>query len=156
MTFKLSSPLLTALALAASFASLNAAAADLPGKHPAYLHALTDLRDARWNLEHRGGDKAVSAMEDKAILEVDRAIAEARKAAREDEKNATDRPHEDANLDHAGRLHHALDLLRAAHTDINQEEDNPEARAMRHSVEVHIVEAINSTERAIKDVELKR
>ncbi|MEP6502840.1 MAG: hypothetical protein ABJD97_05900 [Betaproteobacteria bacterium] len=156
MTFKLSTPLLATLAIAASFASLNASAADLPGKHPAYLHALTDLRNARWNLEHRGGDKTVSAMEDKAILEVDRAIAEARKAAHEDEKNTADHPHEDANLDHPGRLHHALDLLRAAHADIGQEEDNPEARAMRHSVEVHIVEAINNTERAIKDVELKR
>ena len=72
MTFKLSTPLLAALALGAAFASLNASAADLPGKHPAYLHALTDLRDARWNLEHRAGDAAVSTQEDVAIVEIDR------------------------------------------------------------------------------------
>ena len=33
--------------------------ADLPGKHPYYLHALSDLRTARWMLEHRPGDAAV-------------------------------------------------------------------------------------------------
>ena len=84
MNFKLSTPLLATLALAASFASLGASAADLPGKHPAYLHALTDLRAARWNLEHRPGDAAVSAQEDVAIVETDRAIREAKVAAIED------------------------------------------------------------------------
>ncbi|MEH2129414.1 MAG: hypothetical protein V7K86_01855, partial [Nostoc sp.] len=37
----------------------GSAYADLPGKHPYYLHALTDLRTARWLLEHRPGDAAV-------------------------------------------------------------------------------------------------
>src|ERR1700722_12372189 len=37
-----------------------------PPKHPAYLHALTDLRDARWNLEHLPGDTAVYENEDVA------------------------------------------------------------------------------------------
>ena len=69
MSFKLSTTVLAALALSASFTALSANAADLPGRHPAYLHALTDLRDARWNLEHRPGDAAVSAQEDVAIVE---------------------------------------------------------------------------------------
>jgi hypothetical protein len=47
-----------------------AANADLPGKHPAYLHALTDLRAARWMVEHRPGDAAVSAQEDLAVAEI--------------------------------------------------------------------------------------
>ena len=71
MSIKLSTPLLAGLALAASVVSLSANAYDLPGHHPAYLHALTDLRDARWNLEHRAGDAAVSANEDAAIVEVE-------------------------------------------------------------------------------------
>ena len=96
MSFKLSTPLLAALALTASFTALSAHAADLPGKHPAYLHALTDLRAARWNLEHRAGDAAVSAQEDVAIVETDRAIHEARTAAMEDGKNVEDHPQEDA------------------------------------------------------------
>jgi hypothetical protein len=130
-----------------------AAHADLPGHHPAYLHALTDLRDARWNLEHRPGDAAVSGQEDIAIVEIDRAIGEAKKAAGEDEKNLADRPHEDANLNHPGRLHHAVELLRKAKGDVAQEEDNPEARRLRHAVVDHIEAAIRATERAIHDVE---
>jgi len=56
-----------AAALIAVFVPL-AAHADLPGDHPYYIHALSDLRDARWNLEHRAGDAAVSANEDVAIV----------------------------------------------------------------------------------------
>ena len=44
--------------------------ADLPGKHPYYLHALSDLRAARWMLEHRPGDAAVSGQEDVRSEEV--------------------------------------------------------------------------------------
>ena len=32
-----------------------AALADMPGKHPGYLHALSDLRAARWFLWRPGG-----------------------------------------------------------------------------------------------------
>src|SRR5471032_299417 len=69
-----------------------AAQADLPGKHPAYLHALSDLRAARWMLEHRPGDPAVSAQEDVAISEIDGAIAEIKRAAIDDGKDIHDHP----------------------------------------------------------------
>jgi hypothetical protein len=129
------------------------AQADLPGRHPAYLHALTDLRDARWNLEHRPGDAAVSANEDIAIVEIDRAIGEAKSAAGNDGKNLADKPREDARLDRPGRLHHAMELLRKARGDINKEEDNPEARGLQVRALQHIDEAIRATGRAISDVE---
>jgi hypothetical protein len=147
-----SSLLLAALALA----TVAVSATELPGRHPAYLHALTDLRDARWNLEHRPGDAAVSSQEDVAITEIDRAIAEARKAAAEDGKNVADHPHEDANLDHAGRLHRAQDLLRKAHDDVHAEEDNPETRELRRRVDEHIDLALRATDRSIRDVEQHR
>ena len=156
MTFKLSTPLLAALAIAASFASLAAAAADLPGRHPAYLHALTDLRAARWNLEHRPGDAAVSAQEDVAITEIDRAINEAKRAAADDGKNIEDHPPEDAHLDRPGRLHHALDLLRKAKDDVAREEDNPESRELRNRIVEHVDLALEATRRAIRDVEQGR
>ena len=133
-----------------------AAHADLPGRHPGYLHALTDLRDARWNLEHRPGDAAVSSREDVAITEIDRAIREAKMAAAEDGKNLADRPREDAALNRPGRLHHAADLLRQARNDVAQEEDNPGARAQRNRVVMHIDAAIRATDRAIRDVEMNR
>jgi hypothetical protein len=136
------------------FAALPFAAhADLPGHHPAYLHALTDLRDARWNLEHRPGDLAVTIHETKAIAEIDLAIEEAKRAAADDAKNLADRPHEDAHLDRPGRLHHAAELLRKAHGDVDQEEDNPQSRELKHRVLHHIDEALHATERAIHDVE---
>jgi hypothetical protein len=152
MISKHSSLLLAALALTAATAS----ATELPGRHPAYLHALTDLRDARWSLEHRPGDAAVSGQEDVAITEIDHAIVEAKKAAAEDGKNLADHPHEDAGLDHAGRLHRAQELLHKAHDDVHAEEDNPETRELRKRVDEHIDLALRATDRAIRDVEQHR
>jgi len=130
-----------------------AAHADIPGDHPGYLHALSDLRAARWNLQHRPGEVAVSTQEDIAISEIDRAIGEAKKAAREDAKNINDRVHEDANLDHPGRLRHAVELLEKAHGDLDGEEDNPEARSLKHRALDHVDRAIEAAKHAIRDIE---
>ena len=156
MTRKFSTTLFAALAIGASFAALSACAADLPGRHPAYLHALTDLRDARWNLEHRPGDAAVSAQEDVAIVETDRAIQEAKVAAADDGKNLGDHPHEDASINRAGRLHHALELLEKAKNDVAREEDNPQTRELRNRIVQHTDRAIEATRHAIHDVEQGR
>jgi hypothetical protein len=124
--------------------------------HPAYLHALTDLRDARWHLEHRPGDAAVNTQEDIAIVEIDRAINEARTAAMDDGKNVAQHPPEDATIDRRGRLHHALELLRKARSDVAEGESNPHTVDLRNRVVVHIDLAIQATERAIRDVEVGR
>ena len=124
--------------------------------HPAYLHALTDLRDARWNLEHRAGDTAVSTQEDVAIVEIDRAIGEARTAAMEDGKNVYQHPPEDAHIDRRGRLHHAAELLRKARKDVAEGESNPQTVELRNRVVGHIDAAIAATDRAIHDVEMGR
>src|ERR1700743_3921644 len=81
-----------------------AANADMPGKHPAYLHALSDLRAARWMLEHRPGDAAVSAQEDVAITEIDKAIGEIKKASIDDGKNLEDQPRGQGIKDRPGLL----------------------------------------------------
>ncbi len=124
--------------------------------HPAWLHALTDLRDARWNLEHRPGDAAVSTQEDVAIVETDRAINDAKIAAMEDGKNLANHPPEDAHIDRRGRLHHAAELLRKARQDAAQGEANPQAVGLRDRVIGHIDAAIQATDRAIHDVEQGR
>src|SRR5580658_7414271 len=54
--------------------SLAANAQTLPGKHPGYLHSLSDLRAARWFLYHQPGDPGVTGDEDVAISEIDAAI----------------------------------------------------------------------------------
>lgn len=133
-----------------------AALADVPGNHPGYLHALSDLRDARWNLEHRPGDGAVSAQEDVAIAELDQAIEAVKRAAIEDGKDLYSRPKEDARIDHPGRLRQALDLLKQAHNDLAQREDNPSVRELQHHAFEHLDNAIHATEHAVHEVEHHR
>src|SRR5580704_2701275 len=91
------------IALLALVSAPFAANADLPGNHPAYLHGLTDLRTARWMLEHRPGDPAVSGQESVAIAEIDAAIGEIKRAAIDDGKDIHDHPKVDGPTDHPGR-----------------------------------------------------
>src|SRR5580698_5675205 len=126
--------------------------ADLPGKHPFYLHALSDLRAARWMLEHRPGDAAVSGQEDVAITEIDAAIGEIKRAAIDDGKDLHDHPGVDGPKDRPGRLHKALDLLRKVHSDVAREEDDPMVKGLRDRAVGHIDGAIHATEVAVRDV----
>ena len=133
--------------------SLGAAAQDLPGRHPAYLHALTDLRAARWLIEHRPGNVRVSADEDVAITRIDEAIREIKRAAIDDGKDIHDHPPVDAQLDNRGRLHRAEELLRKVHDDIAREEDDPLTRGLRDRAVRHVDEAMGATHHAIVDAE---
>jgi len=133
-----------------------AASADLPGKHPFYLHALSDLRTARGLLEHRPGDPAVSGQEDVAISEIDGAIGEIKHAAIDDGKDVHDHEPLDAAADHPGRLHKALEILRKVHSDVAREEDDPQTKGLRNRAVGHVDGAIHATEHAIHDVESGR
>jgi hypothetical protein len=126
--------------------------ADVPGKHPYYLHALSDLRAARWMLEHRPGDPAVSAQEDVAITEIDAAIGEIKHAAIDDGKDVHDHVGADAPGEASGRLHKALELLRKVHDDVAREEDDPMTKGLRNRAVGHIDAAIHATEASISDV----
>ena len=145
--------LLSALMLAVLPLAANA---DMPGKHPYYLHALSDLRAARWLLNHRPGDAAVSAHEDVALTEIQRAIEEIKHAAIDDGKNLEDHPAVQGEFDHRGRLHKALDILQRTRKDIAHEEDDPMTRGLRDRAWQHIDEAIHATQGAIHDVETGR
>jgi hypothetical protein len=126
-----------------------AANADMPGKHPYYLHALSDLRAARWMLSHRPGDPAVSAQEDVAIGEI-------KKASIDDGKNLEDHPPVQGINDRPGRLHKALELLHKVHGDVAREEDDPFTKGLRDRAIMHIDEAAHATEHAIGDVRTGR
>jgi hypothetical protein len=129
-----------------------AANADLPGKHPFYLHALSDLRAARWFLEHRPGDAAVSGQEDVGITEIGAAIGEIRRAAIDDGKDIHDHVGVQEIGDRPGRLHKALELLDKVHADIAREEDDPLTRGLRNRAVRHVDAAIRATRHAIGDV----
>ena len=146
-------PVLSGLLLLLCVGLPLAANADMPGKHPYYLHALSDLRSARWLIEHRPGDAAVSSQEDVAITEIDAAIGEIKRAAIDDGKDIHDHPAIDAPTDRPGRLHKSLELLRKVHSDVAREEDDPMTRGLRNRAVGHIDAAIHANERAIRDVE---
>jgi hypothetical protein len=115
--------------------------ADEPGRHPAYLHALTDLRHARAHLSQETPSAHIDAEEQHAIEEIDRAIGEIKHASIDDGKNLEDHPPVDAHMERRGRLHRALELLDKAHNDIAREEDDPSSRGLRNRALHHIDEA---------------
>jgi hypothetical protein len=138
-----------AIAFLLPFTSQNARA---QGKHPAYLRALSDLRDARAHLERPDGG-ALHAEERAAIAEIDHAIEEIKHAAIDDGKNIGDHPPVDPHKPWVGRLHDARELLDKAHRDIEKEEDNPEARGLRDRVISHIDRAHHHVDEAIAIVD---
>ncbi|MBV8621788.1 MAG: hypothetical protein JOY84_23205 [Curvibacter sp.] len=119
--------------------------------HPAYLHALSDLRAARWLIAHRPGDVRVSVDEDAALSGINQAIGEIKRAAIDDGKNIDDHPPIDEHLDHRGRLHRARELLQKSRNDIAREEDNGAVRGLRDRSLHHIDEALRATDLAIRD-----
>ena len=131
------------------------AMADLPGKHPGFLHALTDLRTARWFLNHQAGDAKVYGDEDVAISEIDAAIGEIKKAAIDDGKDLNDHPAVDTK-EHGSRLLKSIETLDAAERDVKGEEDNPEVKNLRHAAFEHIKKARDAANKAhaawLKDV----
>jgi|GEM_PF-236840 len=123
-----------------------------PGHHPAYLHALTDLRDARWFLEH-GPEPMVSDRERDAIAQVNRAIEIVQRAAFLDGKDVYEHPRADAYPDAPSRLRRVSELLRKAREDVAEPEDNPQGRELQfHAVE-HIDGAIRLAESVMIDRE---
>jgi hypothetical protein len=124
--------------------------ADEPGRHPAYLHALTDLRHARAHLERGTWSGRMDREEDHAIEEIDKAIGEIKHASIDDGKNLNDHPPVDAHVDRRGRYHRALELLDKAHNDIAREEDDPSVRGLRDRALRHIDEAHHIVDRLIQ------
>jgi tetratricopeptide (TPR) repeat protein len=139
------------LALVASVFALAFAFSATTGvaqEHPAYLHALTDLRHARAHLE-RPDHGELREQEKKAIHEIDEAINEIKKAAINDGKDLNDHPPVDARMDWTGRLHRAIELINKAHSDIAREEDNRFAQGLQQRALEHIDKAHHHVEEAI-------
>jgi hypothetical protein len=124
-----------------------AGAQQLPGKHPALLHALTDLRTARWFLLRQPGDTKVYEGEDVAIDNIQVAIGELKAASIDDGKDINDHPNVDTH-EHGSRLLRAIETLDAAARDVNQEEDNPTSRDLKNRALGHIHTAHDAAVRA--------
>ncbi|HTB21696.1 MAG TPA: hypothetical protein VK914_03205 [bacterium] len=130
------------LVLAASLA-LSGCAVEVvvPSHHPAYLHALADLRAARWALNHNPGGYAAIDDQTAAVAEINAAIGAIKQAAFDDNKNPDTHARADEALDYRGRLHRALDLLNDAHRDLAQREDNMDVIGLRNNSIEHVVSA---------------
>jgi len=138
---KLAIAVLGAVLFAPVYNVATASPAPAGREHPAYLHALSDLRDARAHLERPDGGER-REQERKAIEEIDAAIFEIKRASIDDGKNINDHVPVDAHLDWPGRLHRAVELLDKAHSDVAREEDNRfadglQARALEHIDRAH-------------------
>ena len=128
-----------------------ASAQQVPGPHPAYLHALSDLRMARAYLDQIAWPP-VQRDEEQAIRQIDAAIGEIKRASIDDGKNLEDHPPIDVHMRPDGRFRKALELLDKAHNDTARAEDVPQARGMRDRAIVHIDEAHGTVDNAIRRV----
>jgi hypothetical protein len=123
--------------------------ADTPGHHPAYLHALADLRDARAHLEHFTTEPVVPE-ETHAIEHIDKAIGEIKQAAIMDGKNIGDHMPIDTHIGRHDRFVKALELLDKAQRDVSGEEDQPSTMGLQQRVIRHIEEAPHSVRHALE------
>jgi hypothetical protein len=121
--------------------------------HPAYLHALSDLRNARWNIQRRGGDPQMRWDEREAVGAIDQAINEIKQAAIDDGKDLDDHAPVDAREPRAGRLHRAVAALRTARADVEKDEDNAYARGLRTRAIRHIDEALRFADQGVAEVD---
>jgi hypothetical protein len=149
MSKKLTQSLLLLSIFAGAAALLpRSARAQVPGPHPAYLHALSDLRMARAYLSEGWGYEAVRRDDDHAVEQIDAAIHDIKQAAIDDGKNLNDHPTIDAHLGWHDRFARANELLARAHHDLDHAEDVPEARGLRDRAIGHIDEAHNTVDHA--------
>jgi hypothetical protein len=115
--------------------------ADVSGDHPAYLHALADLRHARALLDRYTPSENLIVEQESAIKEIKEAIREIKEAAIDDGKDTDAHPSLDLQLDLTGRLHKALEVLSKTRADIDKREDNAFAHDLKHRALKHIDEA---------------
>jgi hypothetical protein len=130
--------ILAAIALAALSIGSAPSHAQAYGSHPAYLHALSDLRLMRAYLDKLTPNERVDEESQRAIAEIDAAIHEIRDAAIEDGKDLRDHEPIDARISPSNRFRKAREAGYAAMHDLDREEDNGFARGLKHRALDHI------------------
>src|SRR3984957_3822463 len=111
---------------------------EVPGPHPHYLHALSDLRAARHYLNDGWAWAPVRHDDDAAIREIDAAINEIKRASIDDGKGLNDPFTIDTHLSPHDRFRKANELLWSAHNDLSKAEDVPQSRGLRDRAIGHV------------------
>jgi hypothetical protein len=126
-------PTLRAAAFGRPLPASTLALTQMPGRHPHRIHALSDLRAAQWQSEHRRPEDG-EMREDELVAsdEVAAAIHSTTSAAAADAKDLGWNTPPDAPSAYDGRPHAAIDLLHAAHNGLALPEDDPAARNQQH------------------------
>ncbi len=124
-------------------------AAQMPGAHTAYLNALSDLRNARANVNIETGSYRMNVEERRAVVEIDLAMREMRTAGIDDGKTLGDHAPVDPSLDRNGRLRVALNQLVWAHKDIADHESDEFGGGLKHRTLMHLDEAYKAVNLAI-------
>lgn len=139
-----------AVLVAALSLTFCAASARADNDHPAYLHALQDLRYARALLYRLTPNGGVDDLESHAIGEIDAAIREIKQASIDDGKDLDDHPPIDTRLRRTDRYRQAIQLLHKAHSDVKRDEDNGFARGLQGRALFHIDEADRTVDRILR------
>jgi hypothetical protein len=137
-----------ALAVAVGSSTTRVQAQQVPGPHPAYLHALSDLRAARHYLNDGWAWAPVKHDDDAAIREIDAAINEIKQAAINDGKGVNDPFPFDHNLSPHDRFRKANELLWDAHNALSKAEDVPASRGLRDRAIMHVDHAHDIVDKA--------
>jgi len=115
-------------------------------RHPAYIHALADLRLARAYLDRLTPNEALDVEQQRAIDEIDHAMHDIKQAAMDDGKPLTDHVEIDAHIQRRDRFVKAKEALEAALRDVAHEEDNPATRDLQKRTIDHIHHAFDLTQ----------
>jgi hypothetical protein len=135
--------LILGIAFFSSFAiSSISCHAESSGAHPAYLHALSNLRLMRAYLDRATADERIDDESLIAIDEIDSAIHEINIAAIDDGKNLQDHPPIDLHISRTDRFNRAIEAGNTALNEIKSEDDTSLETLKHHTID-HIARADN-------------
>ena len=142
---------LASVAFGLSAFLLLALAVPAQAQHPAYMHALSNLRQARALLQT---DSRSGFREEKnrAMDEIDRAIQEVRRAVREEGRESRWTPPPATQGDPDRPLRSAMTLLDEAHGDVARGVDTSDYRGLQNRALRHIDEARRALGHAMHSV----
>jgi hypothetical protein len=134
---------------------LFALATPARAEHPSYLHALSNLRQARALLQtdNRPGQ---AGARDRAIEEIDKAIQEVKRAVREEGRESRWTPPPATQGDPDRPMRSALGLLDDAHSDVARGVDESTFQGLQERALRHIDEARHALDHAIHGGEHER
>jgi hypothetical protein len=133
---------LCALLLAGVSTQVNAQT-EKPGQHPAYLHAIRSLRQARYYLDKKYTEPGHEQKAEQAIHEIDQAIDALKKASKDDDKDLANVPNY-KDVPDTTRFAKAVDLLNGAHRYTDMPEVDPAAMPYREAA-LHHIDAAKAT-----------